>query len=180
MLKLRESWGLYDVEDAASGAQYLVNEGLADSTKLVIMGGSAGGFTVYQSLIDKPGFYKTGVCMYGVANQFGLAMETHKFEERYLDTLLGPLPEAAAVYRERSPFFHAEKIVDPIIVFQGEDDQVVPKNQSDAIVESLRRRGIPHEYHVYAGEGHGWRRAETIEAFYNSVLKFLQQYVVFA
>ena len=180
MLKLRESWGLYDVEDAASGAQYLVNEGLAGSSKLVIMGGSAGGFTVYQSLIDKPGFYKAGVCMYGVANQFGLAMETHKFEERYLDTLLGPLPEAASVYRERSPFFHTEKIVDPIIVFQGEDDQVVPKNQSDAIVESLRRRGIPHEYHVYAGEGHGWRRPETIEAFYDSMLKFLQHYVVFA
>ena len=144
------------------------------------MGGSAGGFTVYQSLIDKPGLYRAAVCMYGVANQFGLAMESHKFEERYLDSLLGPLPEAADVYRARSPLFQAEKLVDPIAIFQGEDDPVVPKNQSDSIVASLRARGIPHEYHVYPGEGHGWRKPETIEAFYNSVLKFLQQYVLFA
>jgi dipeptidyl aminopeptidase/acylaminoacyl peptidase len=84
------------------------------------------------------------VCLYGVANQFGLAADTHKFEERYLDSLLGPLPEAASVYRARSPLFHADKIVDPMIVFQGTDDKVVPKNQSDSIVASLKARGIPH------------------------------------
>ena len=180
MNRLRGNWGIYDVEDSASGALYLVDQGLADRSRLVIMGGSAGGFTVYQSLIDKPGLYRAAVCMYGVANQFGLAMESHKFEERYLDSLLGPLPEAADVYRARSPLFQAEKLVDPIAIFQGEDDPVVPKNQSDSIVASLRARGIPHEYHVYPGEGHGWRKPETIEAFYNSVLKFLQQYVLFA
>ncbi len=180
MNKLRKSWGLYDVEDAASGANHLVKEGLADRSRLVIMGGSAGGFTVYQSLIDKPGFYKAGVCLYGVANQFGLAMDTHKFEERYLDLLLGPLPQASDLYRQRSPVFHADKINDPIIIFQGEIDQVVPRNQSDAIVASLKGRGVPHEYYVYEGEGHGWRKPETIEAFYTSTLKFLQQYVLFA
>ncbi|MBZ0300612.1 MAG: S9 family peptidase [Anaerolineae bacterium] len=180
MLKLRSSWGLYDVEDAASGAAHLVEQGLADRARLVIMGGSAGGFTVYQSLIDKPGFYKAGICLYGVANQFGLAMETHKFEERYSDSLLGPLPEAADLYRARSPFFHADKIVDPIAIYQGEIDQVVPRNQSDDMVASLRARGVPHVYEVYEGEGHGWRKPETIETFYTSVLRFLQQYVVFA
>ena len=180
MNKLRGNWGLYDVEDSASGAQSLVDQGKVDGSKLVIQGGSAGGFTVYQSLIDKPGFYKAGVCLFGVANQFGLAMETHKFEERYLDSMLGPLPDAADLYRERSPLFHAEKIVDPIIVFQGADDQVVPQNQSDDIVASLRARGVTHEYHVYEGEGHGWRKPETIEAYYTSALKFLQQHVLFA
>jgi len=90
------------------------------------------------------------------------------------------LPAAAEIYRRRSPEFQADNIVDPIAIFQGDVDQVVPRNQSDAIVASLRARNVPHEYHVYEGEGHGWRRAETIEAFYNSVLRFLQQYVIFA
>ncbi len=180
MNMLRENWGIYDVQDCASGAAYLVDAGRVDRDKLVIMGGSAGGFTVLQSMIEKPGFYKAGICMYGVANQFLLAMETHKFEERYSDSLLGPLPQAAQVYRERSPYFHADKIKDPIAVFQGEDDQVVLRNQSDDIVATLRRSGVPHEYHVYVGEGHGWRKPETIQAFYKSLLKFLMQYVLFA
>ncbi len=180
MNKLRASWGVYDVEDSASGASYLASEGLADPSRLVILGGSAGGFTVLQSLVEKPRFYKAAVCLYGVSNQFGLAMETHKFEERYTDSLLGPLPEAAELYRAKSPLFHAEKIIDPIIVFQGEDDKVVPRNQSDTIVESLKARNIPHEYHVYAGEGHGWRKPETIEHYYTAAIKFLKQYVIFS
>lgn len=180
MARLRGHWGIYDVEDAASGAEHLAREGLTDPAKRVIIGGSAGGFTVYQSLIDKPGFYKAGICLFGVANQFDLATDTHKFEERYLDSLLGPLPDAADIYRARSPLFHAEKIRDPIAIFQGADDRVVPKAQSDSIVKVLRARGTPHEYHVYEGEGHGWRKPETIEDFYGRVLRFLQQYVLFA
>ena len=96
------------------------------------MGGSAGGYTVLQSMIDHPNFYKAGVCSYGVSNQFGLVMDTHKFEERYSFWLLGELPESANLYRERSPLFHAQKIEDPMIVFQGTDDPVVPQNQSDS------------------------------------------------
>ncbi|MBI5666820.1 MAG: S9 family peptidase [Chloroflexi bacterium] len=180
MNKLRGHWGIYDVEDAATGASALAQQGKADPSRLVIMGGSAGGFTVLQSLVQKPGFYKAAVCAFGVSNQFALASDTHKFEERYTDSLLGPLPDAAALYRERSPIFHASKIVDPIAVFQGEDDQVVPRNQSDSIVESLRARGVPHIYHVYSGEGHGWRKPETIEHYYNTVLAFLKQYVLYA
>jgi dipeptidyl aminopeptidase/acylaminoacyl peptidase len=117
--------------------------------------------------------------MFGVANQFTLASDTHKFEARYLDSMLGPLPEAAAVYRERSPIFHSDKIADPIAVFQGEIDRVVPREQSDSIVASLKARGVPHEYHLYPGEGHGWRKSETIEEFYNAVQRFLKQYVLF-
>jgi dipeptidyl aminopeptidase/acylaminoacyl peptidase len=115
-----------------------------------------------------------------VANQFALAADTHKFEARYLDSMLGPLPEAAALYRERSPLFRADRIKDPIAVFQGDIDQVVPRAQSDTIVASLRSRGVPHEYHIYEGEGHGWRKTETIEQFYTSLDRFLREYVVFA
>ena len=178
--QLKGNWGLYDVQDAVSGAQYLVEDGLVDEDKLVIMGGSAGGFTVLKALEDYPGFFKAGVCLYGVANQFNLVADTHKFEERYSDSLLGPLPEAAEVYRERSPIFFADKIQDPIIVFQGEDDKVVPQNQSDEIVAALRRNGVPHEYHLYPGEGHGFRKMETIQKFYTAVEKFLQQHVLYA
>lgn len=179
MLKLRRNWGIYDVRDSKSGAEALAAEGLADPSRLVIMGGSAGGFTVLQSLVELPGTYKAGICMFGVANQFTLASDTHKFEQRYLDLMLGPLPEAASVYRERSPIFHADKIRDPIAVYQGDIDRVVPREQSDTIVASLRARGVPHEYTVYEGEGHGWRKTETIEAFYLSIERFLKQYVLY-
>jgi dipeptidyl aminopeptidase/acylaminoacyl peptidase len=118
--------------------------------------------------------------MFGVANQFTLAADTHKFEARYLDSMLGPLPEAAAIYRERSPIFHADKIKDPIAVFQGEIDRVVPREQSDSIVASLKARGVTHEYHLYPGEGHGWRKQETIDTFYKAVEAFLKTHVLFA
>jgi dipeptidyl aminopeptidase/acylaminoacyl peptidase len=177
---LRGAWGIYDVQDAVSGAQQLSEQGLVDRDKMVIMGGSAGGFTVLKTLEDYPGTFKAGICLYGVSNQFDLAAETHKFESHYTDTLLGPLPEAADLYKERSPVFFCQKINDPIAIFQGEEDKVVPQNQSDAIVEDLRRRGVPHEYHLYPGEGHGFRKAETIEHFYNAVLKFLKQHVIFS
>jgi dipeptidyl aminopeptidase/acylaminoacyl peptidase len=180
MATLREKWGIYDVEDAVSGARYLAEAGLTDPGRLVIMGGSAGGYTVLQSLVTHPGFFKAGVCLFGVSNLFTLAADTHKFEERYLDSLIGPLPEASARYRERSPIFAADKITDPLAVFQGEIDQVVPRAQSDEIVASLQARGVPHVYQVYEGEGHGWRKSETIEDFYRRLEAFLKQYVLFA
>lgn len=176
----RGSWGIYDVTDSVAGVRHLARKGWIDISKKVIMGGSAGGFTVLQSLIDHPGFYKAAICSYGVSNQFGLLMDTHKFEERYSFWLLGELPEAADVYRQRSPVFHADKIQDPILVFQGADDVVVPQNQSDDIVASLKRRGVPHEYCLFEGEGHGWRKPETIERYYSKIERFLLQYVIYA
>ncbi len=178
--KLLGTWGTYDVEDSVTGAQYLVDKGLADGRRLVILGGSAGGYTVLQSLVSKPGFWRAGVCLYGISNQFTLALNFGwKFEAHYLDQMFGTLPEAEALYRERSPLFHADQIKDAVIIFQGEDDPVVPKPQADSIVAALKRRGVPHEYHVFAGEGHGWRKPETIERYYTLVLYFLQQYVIF-
>jgi dipeptidyl aminopeptidase/acylaminoacyl peptidase len=180
MDELRDNWGVCDVQDAMSGAKFLIQRSWADAKKLVIMGGSAGGYTVLQSLVDFPKFYKAGVCLYGISNQFTLVADTHKFEERYSDYLLGSLPEAAAKYRDRSPVFKADRIVDPVAVFQGAIDEVVPQSQSDEIVASLKARNVPHEYHVYVGEGHGWRKSETIESFYKSVETFLKNHVLFS
>ena len=177
---LRQSWGVYDVEDAVSGARHLADQGLADPKRMVISGGSAGGFTVLKALEDHPGFFKAGICLYGVSNQFTLAAETHKFEAHYTDSLVGLLPEASALYRERSPVFFVDRIQDPIAIFQGEIDVVVPRAQSDEVVASLRQRGVPHIYHLYPGEGHGFRKTETIEHYYKTVEKFLQQYVIFS
>ncbi len=176
---LRGQWGLYDADDAVSGARHLVGAGLVDGERLVIMGGSAGGYTVLQTLIRYPGVFRAGVCLYGVTNLFTLASDTHKFEQRYLDSLIGPLPERAARYRERSPSFYADCIRDPLILFQGEEDRVVPPTQAQEIVVALQRNGVPHEYHLYPGEGHGWRKAETIARFYETLERFLKQYLVY-
>jgi len=177
---LREQWGVLDVADVISGARYLGAAGIADPARLVITGGSAGGYTVLEALCQAPELFRAGICRYGVSNLFTLAADTHKFEAHYLDSLVGPLPEAAARYRERSPIFHAERINTPLAVFQGADDKVVPPEQSEAIVAALRRRGVPHIYQLFPGEGHGWRRAGTIEAYYKAVEAFLRQYVIFA
>jgi dipeptidyl aminopeptidase/acylaminoacyl peptidase len=176
---LRGRWGDLDVVDAAGGAEALIDQGLADPGRIVIKGGSAGGYTVLNALIRFPGLFKAGLCSYGVTNLFTLAMDTHKFEERYTDSLVGPLPEAADKYRAWSPVFHAEKIKDPVAIFQGEEDKVVPPSQSEEIVRALKANGVPHEYHLYPGEGHGFRKSETRQAYYTAIERFLQQYVVF-
>ncbi len=178
MLKLRGNWGICDVEDTISGVRHLVDSGQVDPARKVIMGGSAGGFTVLQVMVHHPDEFTAGVNLYGVANQFHLASDTHKFESRYTDTMIGPLPETAAVYHERSPGFHAEKIRRPIAVFQGDIDRVVPRQQSDDVVAALKKTGTPHVYHLYEGEGHGWRMQETIDHFYRAVEKFLDQHVL--
>jgi len=175
---LKGSWGVIDVEDTRWAAEYLVSEGLADQRQLILMGGSAGGYTVLLSLITYPGFFKAGICRYGVSNLFSLAADTHKFEKHYLDFLVGTLPREEKRYRERSPVFSADRIQDPLAIFQGEEDRVVPRNQSDEIVESLVQRGVPHLYRTYEGEGHGWRKSETIQDYYESLEQFLSEFVL--
>lgn len=180
MLRLRGNWGTCDVEDSISGMRHLAQEGRVDPHRTVIMGGSAGGFTVLQTMTQHPEVFTAGVCLYGVADQFHLASMTHKFESRYLDTILGPLPEAAEVYRQRSPVNFADRITRPLAIFQGEVDRVVPQEQSDMIARALQKSGTPHIYEVYEGEGHGWRKAETIEQYYSSLEAFLREHVIFA
>ncbi|TXD33979.1 S9 family peptidase [Lujinxingia vulgaris] len=172
-------WGEADVEDAVAAVRYLEDEGLADGQRAVIMGGSAGGYTVLKALVDHPGTFKAGVCLYGISDLFALQRGTHKFEAHYNDSLIGPLPEAAELYRERSPINRAERISDALAIFHGAKDSVVPLDQAEAIAGSLRRRGVPHLYHVYEEEGHGWRRAQTIDHFHRKVLEFLVEKVVY-
>lgn len=179
MKMLRHRWGDIDLTDALDGLSHVAQQGRVDASKAIIMGGSAGGYAVLQALVDYPGTFKAGVNLYGVSDQFALVKDTHKFEARYSDFLLGPLPESAARYRDRSPLFHADKIRDALIVFQGVDDNVVPQNQSDKMVELLRARGVPVEYHVYAGEGHGFRKPETIDHYLKAVLAFLERTVIY-
>jgi len=178
MLALRHKWGLLDVEDAVGAAQALGALGLADPQRLVIMGGSAGGYTVLNVLVRHAGVFKAGICLYGLSNLF--ITETHKFEERYNDSLLGILPQDAERFRAWSPVYHADQIRDPVAVFQGSADKVVPPEHSEQIVAALRANHVPHIYKVYEGEGHGWQKAETIDDFYRTVEKFLQQHVLFA
>ncbi|MGH6812993.1 MAG: prolyl oligopeptidase family serine peptidase [Methylocella sp.] len=159
--RLYGQWGIVDVEDCAAAANYLVERGLADAARLVIRGGSAGGFTSLAALTSL-NLFKAGASFYGVGDLMLLAKETHKFESRYLDRLIGPLPQAQAVYRERSPVHHIDRLACPVIFFQGEDDKTVPPNQAQAMVEALTARGLPVAYYSFAGEGHGFRKAETL------------------
>lgn len=175
---LRGNWGIHDVQDSVSGARHLAEKGLVEERKMVIMGGSAGGFTLLKALADYPGTFKAGIDLYGISNHFGFLLDTHKFEARYSDSLLGSLPEAAEIYRERSPINFMDKINDPLAIFQGEKDRVVPRDQSDQVAASLERRGIPYIYHVYEGEGHGFRKSETIEHYYQTIDRFLKEYVI--
>jgi dipeptidyl aminopeptidase/acylaminoacyl peptidase len=180
MRALDGKWGERDVEDAVGGAKALCERNLADPARLVIKGGSAGGYTVLNALIRFPNFFRAGICLFGVSNLFTLAAETHKFEERYLDLMVGPLPEAAQKYRDWSPIFHVDQIRDPLAVFQGDEDTVVPPEQSASIAEALERRNIPHLYRLFPGEGHGWRKSETITAYYTEMEKFLRQHLLYA
>jgi dipeptidyl aminopeptidase/acylaminoacyl peptidase len=177
---LRGNWGIYDVQDSVSGARALAGQGHVDGERMVIMGGSAGGFAVLKILEDYPTLFKAGICRYAVADQFQLALETHRFEAHYNDRLIGPLPQAASLYRERSPIFFADRIQTPLAIFQGDEDRVVPRRQSDELAKILQHRGIPHVYHVYPGEGHGFHKPETIQHYYQTVEAFLRQYVIFA
>ncbi|MDR3577518.1 MAG: S9 family peptidase [Anaerolineaceae bacterium] len=176
---LCQHWGDYDVEDAVSGARALAEQGLADGRRIVIQGGSAGGYTVLNALVRYPGQFKAGVCLYGVSNLFLLDMETHKFEAHYNSSMIGPLPEAAQRYHDWSAAFHLDKIRDPMAVFQGKEDKVVPSNQAEAIVSALRQQGVPYIYRLYEGEGHGFRKSETIRDYLEQTERFLQQYVLY-
>ena len=179
MLMLRQKWGLLDTEDAAGATGALAALGLADPQRIVIMGGSSGGYTVLNALIHFPGVFKAGVNLFGVANLFDILIGTHKFEERYNDSLVGVLPEAAERYKAWSPVFHAAQIKDPVAVFQGADDKVVPPEHSEQIVAALRANKVPHIYKLYPGEGHGFRKTATIIDFYENLERFLKQYVLF-
>jgi dipeptidyl aminopeptidase/acylaminoacyl peptidase len=167
------AWGIVDVEDCVAAARHLVATGRADPARVAIRGGSAGGYTTLCALTFHGHAFAAGASSYGVGDLETLARDTHKFESRYLDRLVGPWPEAAATYRARSPLHHVDRLARPVIFLQGLDDKVVPPNQAEQMVAALRAKGLPVAYLAFAGEGHGFRRAETIEAALEAERAFL-------
>ena len=156
-------WGLLDVADCLAAARHLAAIGRADPERLAIRGGSAGGFTTLCALTFHD-LFKAGASWYGIGDLEALMRDTHKLESRYLDRLIGPWPETQAVYRARSPVHHTDRLSCPVIFLQGQDDKVVPPSQAEAMVAALRAKRLPVAYLAFADEGHGFRRAETIEA----------------
>ena len=177
--RLNGQWGIVDVEDAVNAARHLVAQGKADPQRLIIRGGSAGGYTALAALVFHPGVFKAAASYYGISDIEVLVHDTHKFESRYLDTLIGPYPEAGELYRARSPIHFVDRLSCALILLQGLEDKVVPPNQSEMMADAVRRKGLPVAYLSFEGEQHGFRKAATIirslEAelyFYGAVFGF--------
>ena len=170
--RLRGQWGVVDVTDCTRAASYLVGLGQADPDRLIIRGRSAGGYTALAALTERPDVFKAGASYYGVADLERLARTTHKFESRYLDGLIAPYREGAALYRTRSPIHSADQLSRPVIFFQGLDDRVVPPDQSELMAEEVRSRGLPVALLRFDGEQHGFRQAATISRCLEAELLF--------
>jgi dipeptidyl aminopeptidase/acylaminoacyl peptidase len=171
---LSGQWGIVDVEDCIAGARHLVEHGLVDGERLAIRGGSAGGYTTLAALAFHDVF-KAGASHYGVGDLRALDADTHKFESQYTNDLLAPFPERERLYLERSPIHAADRLACPVIFFQGLDDKVVPPAQAEAMVAALQARGIPVAYLPFEGEGHGFRRKETVQRALEAELSFYAQ-----
>lgn len=174
MEKLNGQWGVAEVDDAHSSISYLAKHKGIDAKRVFIMGTSAGGYTVLQSLIKYPSAFKGGVSAYGICDLIGLSETTHKFEKHYNDVLIAPLPEGIDLYKKRSPIFYTDKIESPVLLFHGSKDKVVPVNQALMFVNSLKEKNKEYEFHLYEGEGHGFRKSENKEHYYQTMLKFFQ------
>jgi dipeptidyl aminopeptidase/acylaminoacyl peptidase len=176
--RLKGNWGIVDVDDCINGAKYLARRGDIDVARVIIRGGSAGGYTTLSALTFHD-YFKAGASYYGVSDLEALTRETHKFESRYLDSLVGPYPERKDIYNERSPINLTESLSSPVIFFQGLEDKVVLPNQAESMVDALKKKGIPVAYIPFEGEQHGFRRAENIKRsseaelyFYSKVFGF--------
>jgi dipeptidyl aminopeptidase/acylaminoacyl peptidase len=169
--RLNGNWGVVDVNDCVNAARYLVEQGKADVDRLIIRGGSAGGYTTLAALTFKE-YFKAGASYFGISDLAALEQDCHKFESRYNTSMIAPQPAAAELYKARSPIHHTEQLSCPIILFQGLDDKVVPPNQSEMMVEALRKKGIPVAYIALEGEGHGFRKAENIKRTLDAELYF--------
>jgi dipeptidyl aminopeptidase/acylaminoacyl peptidase len=177
-MAMRERWGELDVTDTAAGVRAAIERGWCDPTRVVAMGGSAGGFTSYLLLARFADLFAAGVVAYGVADLASLDQTSHRFEAHYNQTLVGPPAVAAERYAARSPIHLAECINAPLLVFQGTDDVVVTPDQSAAIVGQLEALGRTVEHHTYEGEGHGWTRPETVVDELERTEDFLRRHVL--
>jgi dipeptidyl aminopeptidase/acylaminoacyl peptidase len=177
--RLKGQWGVVDVDDCVNGALFLVEQGLVDDDRLAITGGSAGGYTTLCALTFRDVF-KAGASHYGIGDLEALAHDTHKFESRYEESLVGPYPARRDLYRARSPIHFTDRLSCPVIFFQGLEDKIVPPNQAETMVAALRAKGLPVAYVPFAGEQHGFRRAENIKRALEAELYFYSQVFGFA
>ena len=169
--RLNGQWGVVDVDDCVNGALYLVKRGEADVNRLIIRGGSAGGYTTLAALTFR-NVFKAGASYFGIGDLEPFVKETHKFESRYLTSLLGPYPQKQDLYHERSPIHFTDRLSCPIILFQGLEDKIVPPNQAEMMYNALRRKGMPVAYFAFEGEQHGFRKAQTIKRCLEAELYF--------
>jgi dipeptidyl aminopeptidase/acylaminoacyl peptidase len=172
---LNGRWGEIDWRDCIAAARYLAAEGDADAERTWVEGGSAGGYVVFCALVFDPTAFAAGVSYFGVADAEALALDTHKFESRYLDSMIGPYPEQQDLYRARSPVHFADRLERPLLLLQGLDDKVVLPSQAESMVAVLERKGIPHAYLAFEGEGHGFRKQENVRRSLEATLSFIGQ-----
>ena len=172
--RIKGNWGVVDVDDCANGAKFLVAQGFVDGDRLAISGGSAGGYTTLCALTFRNDF-KAGASHYGICDLEALATDTHKFESRYLDSLIGKYPEQKELYIQRSPIHFTDKLSCAIAFFQGLEDKVVPPNQAEMMVDALRQKGLPVAYVAFEGEQHGFRKAENIKRALDGEFYFYAQ-----
>ena len=172
--RLNGNWGVVDVDDCINAARHLVEQGLVDGDRVSITGGSAGGFTVLLSLTRRD-FYNAGASHYGIGDLELFVKETHKFESRYCEALVGPYPERADIYRERSAIHYADNMKCPVILFQGAEDKIVPPDQAETFVEACRQKHLPYAYVLFEGEQHGFRQDKNIRRAFEGELSFLAQ-----
>jgi dipeptidyl aminopeptidase/acylaminoacyl peptidase len=169
--RLRGRWGVVDVADCVAGARHLADDGRVDGRRMAIRGGSAGGYTTLCALTFRDAF-AAGASYYGVSDLEALARDTHKFESRYLDGLIGAYPERQDLYRERSPVHFTDRLNAPLAIFQGADDAIVPPAQAELMAEALKAKGLPCLYLLFDGEQHGFRRADNIKRALDAELYF--------
>ena len=177
---LNGRWGEIDWQDCVAAARYLAEQGEADPDRTWVEGGSAGGYVVFCALVFDPTAFAAGVSYFGVADVEALALDTHKFESRYLDSMIGPYPEQRDLYRARSPVHFADQLERPMLLLQGLDDKVVLPSQAEAMVEVLENKGIPYAYIAFEGEGHGFRKQENVRRSLEATLSFIGQVFGFA
>jgi dipeptidyl aminopeptidase/acylaminoacyl peptidase len=170
--RLKGQWGIVDVADCVNAARFLSATGAADADRLIMRGRSAGGYTTLATLTFRPDEFKAGASYYGIGDLERLMRDTHKFEARYLDGLIGPYPAMADVYRARSPIRWVERLSRPVIFFQGLDDHVVPPEQSRMMADAVRAKGLPVALLMFEGEQHGFRRADNISRCLEAELFF--------
>jgi dipeptidyl aminopeptidase/acylaminoacyl peptidase len=172
--RLNAEWGIVDVDDCVAGATWLAEQGLVDGHRMAIRGGSASGFTTLAALAFRDTF-RAGTTYFGIGDLRAFVKDTHKFESRYLESLVGPWPDTKQRYLDRSPSLHAEQITVPVLVQQGAEDRVVPPSEAERIVDALFERRVPHAYLLFPGEDHGFRAKDAIIRSFGAELSFYAQ-----